>query len=165
MTTITALNGPNTVRGIQPASAGGVTHGPEPPPAASPAATPRISKAGDLMQKLQKLLEQSPSSFEGMMSKLADELKSAAAKANGQDASFLSKLSDGFAQAGTQGSLSPLQPRAPSSTPSANFGAYAQTSHRTNAGILRSFVSNAVTSVDVILTEKDKPPWPAAPVQ
>jgi hypothetical protein len=165
MSTITGVTGPNSVLGVHATlAAAGVTHGPE-PPTQTPAATRGISKTGDFMQKLQKLLEVDPSSFQAMMNKLANELESAAAKASGQDASFLSRLADTFRLAGSAKSLSPLRPAAATSPPVTSFGSYAQGGHRAGAGMLKTFVAQAIAKVDMVLTPPEPEPMPPAPVQ
>jgi len=164
MSNITGVTGPNSVTGVRVTPATGVAHGPE-PPVQTPAATRGISKTGDLMQKLQKLLEVDPNSFQGMMRRLANELKAAAGKANGQDASFLSKLSDSFGLAADAKSLSPLRPAQATSPPVTTFGSYSQGGHRAGAGVLKTFVAQAVAKVDMVLSTPEPAPIPPAPVQ
>jgi hypothetical protein len=78
--------------------------------ASTPAASTRVSKPGELMSKLSQLLQQDPAKFKAVTQQISDELKTAAQSDNGPQASFLSKLSDRFAEAASSGSLSSLQP-------------------------------------------------------
>ena len=71
-----------------------------------------LSKPGELMAKLNQLLQQDPTKFKQVTQQISDELKSQASSASGPQAQFLSKLSDNFAQAATSGSLASLQPPA-----------------------------------------------------
>ncbi len=164
MSTITGVASPPSITGVAPMATARVTHGPE-PPATTPAATKGISKEGDLMQKLQRLLDTNPATFERMMSKLAVELKTAARKSEGPNAAFLTKLGDTFALAGEAKSLSPLRPAQTPSSPSTSLGSYSQSGHRASAGILKAFVSKAAAEVQMLLSPDEKPPMPPAPVQ
>jgi hypothetical protein len=78
--------------------------------ATTPAASASVSKPGELMSKLNQLLQQDPAKFKQVTQQISDELKSAAQDASGPQASFLNKLSENFAQASSSGSLSSLQP-------------------------------------------------------
>jgi hypothetical protein len=69
-----------------------------------------MSKPGELMGKLNQLLQQDPAKFKEVTQQISDELKSAAQSASGPQAAFLTKLSDNFAQASSSGSMSWLQP-------------------------------------------------------
>jgi hypothetical protein len=77
----------------------------------SPASSTTVSKPGELLNKLSQLLQQDPAKFKAVTQQISDELKTAAQSATGNQASFLSKLSDDFAQASSSGSLSALQPQ------------------------------------------------------
>ncbi len=163
MSNITGVPVPNIVSGVRATSAAGFTHGPSPPGA--PAATYGISRTGDLMHKLQQLLDKDPKSFQGMMSQLATDLKSAAARANGGDASLLSKLSSSFALAADAKSLAPLRPAQATSPPATSLGSYTQGGHRAGAGVLKTFVTQALANVDMVLTPHEPAPIPPPPVQ
>ena len=76
----------------------------------TPAASTTVSKPGELMSKLSQLLQQDPANFKAVTQQISDELKTAAQSASGPQASFLSKLSDSFAQAASSGSMASLQP-------------------------------------------------------
>jgi hypothetical protein len=76
----------------------------------TPATSTSVSKPGELLSKLSQLLQQDPTKFKAVTQEISDELKTAAQSASGPQASFLSKLSDSFAQASSSGSLSSLQP-------------------------------------------------------
>ena len=78
--------------------------------ASSAAASSTVSKPGELMAKLNQLLQQDPAKFKQVTQQISDELKSQAGSASGPQAQFLTKLSDNFAQAATSGSLASLQP-------------------------------------------------------
>lgn len=72
-----------------------------PPPVAG--ATADISGPGKFFAKLQQLSQSDPAKFKDVASKLADEFKTAASNASGQDAQFLSKLADRFTKAAQTG--------------------------------------------------------------
>jgi hypothetical protein len=78
----------------------------------TPATSTNVSKPGELMSKLSQLLQQDPAKFKEVTQQISDELKTAAQSASGPQASFLTKLSENFAQASSSGSLSSLQPPA-----------------------------------------------------
>jgi hypothetical protein len=164
MSNITTVTGPNSVLGARATPEAGASHGPG-PPSQAPAATRGISKAGDLMQKLQKLLEIDPHSFQAVMNKLASDLKAAAAKANGPGGAFLSKLSDSFLLAGDTSSLTPLHPAQMASSPGTSLGSYSQGGHRGGGGVLEAFVTQSIAKVDVLLARHEPAPIPPAPVQ
>lgn len=111
------INGIGTTGTIDALTALSTTSSPDGPQettrtASTPATSTNVSKPGELMSKLNQLLQQDPAKFKEVTQQISDELKSAAQNASGPQASFLSKLSENFAQASSSGSLSSLQPRA-----------------------------------------------------
>ena len=141
------------------------------PPAmgAGPAATKTISQGGGLMSKLQQLLAKDPAKFKEVVSKLATDVKTAAGKATGDQASFLTKLADNLSKAADTGSMSPLQPKGGAG------GAHKHHKHAEGmggpaggaGGAMQAIVQSALTSVNAALGVSSSgdasPPSPAAP--
>jgi len=81
-----------------------------PPAGSGPAATTTISTPGELFSKLQQLQEKDPAQFKQVMSSLASDLRSEAAKTDGPQSAFMTKLADRFDQAAQSGNLSAAKP-------------------------------------------------------
>ena len=75
-----------------------------------PAAVSAISPQAELLAKLSELKESDPEQFQATLSKMADELRSAAKDQGGAAAQHLNGLADKVAEAAKTGDLSLLQP-------------------------------------------------------
>ena len=120
-----------------------------PAPNAGPAATKSVSAGGDLMSKLAKLQQQDPAKFKEVVSQIATDVKSAAGKATGEQATELNKLADNFSQAATSGSLSTMQPagRGPGAAHHKGHKGH----HGGPSGVMQSIVQGAIGQVDKAL--------------
>lgn len=107
---ISSISTTNAADGVQNTSSARSKSSIPPALGAGPAATKTISQGGDLMGKLQQLLQQDPAKFKEVVTKLAGDVKTAAGKATGDQASFLNKLADNLTKAADSGSMTPLQP-------------------------------------------------------
>jgi len=76
----------------------------------TPAVSDDVSGLGSLMSQLQQLSQTDPAKFKQVTAEISDKLKTEAGQASGQQAQFLSQLSDKFAQASQSGNLSALEP-------------------------------------------------------
>jgi hypothetical protein len=123
---------------------------------ATPAASATVSKPGELLSKLSQLLQQDPAKFKQVTQQISDELKTAAQTASGPQASFLSKLSDNFAQAASSGSLSALTPDRGSESSGALSGHHHHHGGHHGGGGggggIESVVSTALQQVDQALS-------------
>jgi hypothetical protein len=108
---INSVSSTNAVSDVQNTSASKRQSSIPPAMGAGPAATKNISQGGGLMGKLQQLLQQDPAKFKEIVTKMAADVKTAAGKATGDQASFLTKLADNLSQAASTGSMAPLQPK------------------------------------------------------
>jgi hypothetical protein len=70
----------------------------------------QVSDFAKLMQELDELQKSDPDKFKAVTESIADQLKQAAAGANGPQANFLDNLAGKFDQASQTGSLDPLKP-------------------------------------------------------
>jgi hypothetical protein len=120
--------------------------------ATTPAASASVSKPGELMSKLNQLLQQDPAKFKQVTQQISDELKSAAQNASGPQASFLNKLSENFAQASSSGSLSSLQPSQGSGSGVSGHHHHHGGGHGGGGGGIESVISTALDQVNQALT-------------
>jgi hypothetical protein len=76
----------------------------------TPAVSCDVSGIGSLMSQLEQLSQTDPAKFKQVTAEISDKLKTEAGQATGQQAQFLSQLSDKFAQASQAGNMSRLEP-------------------------------------------------------
>jgi hypothetical protein len=118
--------------------------------ASTPAASAEISKNGELLSKLQQLLQQDPGQFKRIASSIAENLRSAAQQSGGDGSSFLGKLADRFDQAAQTGDLSPLQPQNEAS--GSVQGHHHHHGHHGGGGAIASIFENALNDVNQVLS-------------
>jgi hypothetical protein len=134
-----------------------------PAPNASPAATKNVSPGGDLMSKLAKLQQQDPAKFKEVVSQIATDVKAAAGKATGEQATELNKIADNFSQAATTGSLQSMQPAGGGPGAAHHKGGHRGHHGMGGAGsVMQSIVQGAIGQVDKALSAAT-PAAPAAP--
>lgn len=98
--TLSALLNANVTQGTQTPSSV--------PPAGNAAASARISKPGELMQKLEQLQQQDPSQFKTILSNLAQSLTQVADQ-SGNTSGMAANLATAFTNAANTGDLTALQ--------------------------------------------------------
>ncbi len=69
-----------------------------------------VSPFAQVLKKLESLSQSDPSKFQSLTAQIAAQLNTAASKATGSQAQFLSDLSGKFAQASKDGNITALEP-------------------------------------------------------
>jgi len=153
---ISAISGAPSVAAVQPSAPSRASS--SLPAQESPAATAVISKAGDLMNKLQQLQQKDPVKFKELMAQLSGDAKTAAGSESGEESGLMTKLADSLAQPASSGSLAAVKPhvRAHSHHP---------TSHPAGTGsAMHSFIQSALDKVNQALGIDPQAPESAQPM-
>jgi hypothetical protein len=119
------------------------------------AAVPHMSGPGKLMSKLAQLKSSDPSQFQSVVSDMASKLKDAAAQATGQQATFLTNLSNKLTDIANGGDISELKPGAAGaaggSAPGGPQGAHHGHHHHHGGGGMASSDSSSDSSSETSL--------------
>lgn len=131
-----------------------------PPPMAMDAPPPNISKPAQLFGKLKDLATKDPGRFGEITGRIAVDLRDAAAKTDGEEATFLNKLADRFAEASTSHDMSSLQPpRARGNGPAAgHHHGHPHGARGPESDAVRAIFQGAIDAVDQALAASAIPP-------
>src|ERR1700690_3676292 len=108
-----SIQGPSPVGDTVPPALPKTPIGPsasQAPPSAAPAATATITPWAALLNKLQRVQQNSPTAFKGLVGHMADTVDTEARKATGADASSLAELGDQLKQVAKTGDLRVFKP-------------------------------------------------------